>query len=90
MKEKEYKAKIEGDEIIVWEKPEEVYDIGCYGKMIEDHLILSPCEALHLIERKKLVLKDGRKKVKKSRNILTESWKNLPVQNRILKRKSAV
>ena len=67
MKEKQYKAKMEGDEIAVWDKPDEVYDIGCYGKIIDDRLILSPCEAMHLIERKKIVLKDGRKKVKKKK-----------------------
>lgn len=62
-----FKAKISGNEITVWKNAEEVYEIGCYGKVIDDHLVLSPCEALHLIERKKLEVKEGNKKLNKKK-----------------------
>lgn len=65
--EKVFEAKMSGDEIIVWKRIEDVYDLGCYGKILDDKLILSPCEALHLIERKKLEIKEGKKKLNKKR-----------------------
>lgn len=69
MKETEglFQAEIVGDEIVVWKNIEEVYEIGCYGKELEDRLILSPCEALHLIERKKLEVKEKGKKLDKKK-----------------------
>ncbi len=66
-KDKIFKAKMEGNDVIVWDSPEEVYELGCYGKIVDDHLILSHCEALHLIERKRLEVKEGRKKLKKKK-----------------------
>lgn len=65
--EKLFEAKISGNEIIVWKRIEDVYDLGCYGKILDDRLILSPCEALHLIERKKLEIKEGKKKLNKKK-----------------------
>lgn len=68
--EKEQKA-FEGElletEVVVWGEKEskEVYDIGCYGKIKDDHLILSLCEALHLMERKKIVIKENGKVLSK-------------------------
>lgn len=66
-KEKAFQAEIAGEEIVARKNMEEIYDIGCYGKIIDERLILSPCEALHLIERKKLEVKEGRKKLDKKK-----------------------
>jgi len=66
-KEKIYEGELTENEVIVWGEKEskEVYDFGCYGKKIEDHLVLSLSEAMHLIERKKLVVKENGKKLNK-------------------------
>ena len=69
IKEKVFEAKLMGDEIVVWKDVEEIYDLGCYGKIINDRLILSPCEALHLIERKKLEVKECKKKLNKKKSL---------------------
>lgn len=55
------------NEVIVWGKDEgeEVFGIGTYGKLKDDHLVLSLCEALHLIEREKLKVKNGGKELPK-------------------------
>jgi len=66
---KVYEGELIGNEVIIWDKKkaEEVYNIGCYGKIIEDHLVLNLYEALHLIERKKITVKEGRKKLDKKK-----------------------
>lgn len=55
-------------DVVVWgeEEAEELYDVGSYGKVKDDHLVLSLCEALHLLERKKLNImdKDGKELAK--------------------------
>lgn len=53
-------AKLLEHDVVVWgeEDAKEVYDIGSYGKIKDDHLVLSLCEALHLIERKRIKVKD--------------------------------
>jgi tRNA-intron endonuclease len=67
--EKIYEGEFLENEVILWgqKEAEEIYEIGAYGKVKEDHLILSLCEALHLVERKKLVVKNekGKKLSKK-------------------------
>ncbi|RLJ03098.1 MAG: tRNA-intron lyase [Candidatus Aenigmatarchaeota archaeon] len=49
-------------EVIVWGEKEaqEVYNIGSYGKLKDDHLVLSLVEALYLMEKGKLEVKDKR------------------------------
>jgi tRNA-intron endonuclease len=56
------------NEVIIWDEAQakEVYDLGCYGKIKSGRLILSLCEALHLLERKKIRIVDEKnKKIKK-------------------------
>ena len=67
VKKKIYEVEITGNEIVAWKNIEEIYNIGCYGKVINDRLILSPCEALHLIERKRLTVKENNKKLNKKK-----------------------
>jgi tRNA-intron endonuclease len=62
-----FEAEIVGEEIVAWKNLEEIYDLGCYGKILDDRLVLSPVEALHLIERKRLVVKEKKKKLKKKK-----------------------
>ena len=59
-----YEADLLETEVVVWGEKEskEVYDIGCYGKIKEDRLVLSFCEALHLMERRKIKIKNLHKK----------------------------
>jgi len=62
-----YEADLLETEVVVWGEKEskEVYDIGCYGKIKEDRLVLSFCEALHLMERRKIKIKKGKKTLTK-------------------------
>ncbi len=55
-KDEKKEAELLETEVVVWGKEDakEVYDVGCYGKIKDEKLILSFCEALHLMERKKL------------------------------------
>lgn len=62
-----FEAEVTGNEIVAWKKIEEIYDLGCYGKIVDEKLVLSPVEALHLIERKKLVVKEKKKKLTKKK-----------------------
>ncbi|MFB6075530.1 MAG: tRNA-intron lyase [Candidatus Aenigmatarchaeota archaeon] len=61
--EEKKEAELLEHDVVVWgeDEAEEVYDVGSYGKVKDDHLVLSLCEALHLLERKKLIIvdKDG-------------------------------
>ncbi|MCD6368054.1 MAG: tRNA-intron lyase [Candidatus Aenigmarchaeota archaeon] len=63
-----YEAEFLETDVVVWGEKEakEVYEIGCYGKVKDDKLILSLCEALHLMERNRLIVKkDGKELTKK-------------------------
>lgn len=55
-----YEAVLQDTEVHVWGEDEaaEVYDIGCYGKVKDKHNILSLEEALHLLERDKLEIRE--------------------------------
>ena len=61
------KGELTGREVVVWgvKRAEEVYELGCYGKVKEDRNTLSLCEALHLSERKKLSITEKGKKLSK-------------------------
>ncbi len=53
-------AKIEGDKIVVRENPEEVFQMGGYGRLDSERLLLEPVEAMNLLERGKIeITKDG-------------------------------
>lgn len=66
-KDEKKEAELLETEVVVWGKEDakEVYDIGCYGKIKDEKLVLSFCEALHLMERKKLEIKENKKKLTK-------------------------
>ncbi|MFP4117016.1 MAG: tRNA-intron lyase [Candidatus Aenigmatarchaeota archaeon] len=54
------KARIEDGKITVEEDPEEVFQLGGYGKLESGGLILKPVEAMSLLQREKIeVVKDG-------------------------------
>lgn len=57
-----YKAKLEDGKITVDEDPEEVFQLGGYGRLEEDKLSLEPVEAMSLLQREKIeILKNGKK-----------------------------
>ncbi len=53
-----YKAKLKDESIVVDENPEEVFQVGGYGKIEGELLILEPVEAMNLIQRGKLEIED--------------------------------
>ena len=64
---KVHEGVVEGMEVVVWgdKEAEEVYDVGCYGKAEGGKNVLALVEAMHLIERKRLVIKEGKKKLER-------------------------
>lgn len=57
-----HKAELTDDKIVVEEDPEEVFQIGGYGRLEDEVLVLEPVEAMNLIQREKLeVFGDGKK-----------------------------
>lgn len=55
-----HEAKLEKGKIIVEKDPEEVFELGAYGRLKDGKLVMKSYEAMNLIHRKKLeVLKDG-------------------------------
>lgn len=54
-------AKLSDTRVKIWddEDAEEIYSEKYYGKMVEDHLELSPCEAYHLVKREIIEVEYG-------------------------------
>lgn len=77
------------NEVLVFGKAEgeEVYGIGTYGKMKDDNLVLSLCEALHLVERGKIKIKIAKKEVGKEDlyKLFSESDKEFPQKYAVYK-----
>lgn len=53
-----YKGKIQGGKVVVEEDVEEVFQLGGYGKFQDDKLVLESFEAMNLINRNKLSVKE--------------------------------
>ena len=49
------------DKVLVFENPDRVYDIGFYGKKIDERLELSLVEALFLLKKGRIDVKKGKK-----------------------------
>ncbi|QQG39762.1 MAG: tRNA-intron lyase [Candidatus Aenigmatarchaeota archaeon] len=64
---KQFEGVLEGTDVIVWgeREAEEVYDIGCYGKSEGGQNTLALVEAMHLVERKRLLVREGKTKLDK-------------------------
>src|SRR3989344_2203518 len=65
MENKIFGGALTGNEIIVQKDIQECYDVGCYGSIEGKVNKLSLVEALHLVDRKRLEVKDGKKKLKR-------------------------
>jgi len=65
MPEKTPIAELQEDKAIVWDKSNarKIFDNGWFGEMLDDRLELSLIEATFLLERKKIEIKEKRKKV---------------------------
>jgi len=59
------KAELQEDRAIIWDKKDakELFESGWYGELFEDRLELALVEAALLLERKKIEIKKGRKKL---------------------------
>jgi tRNA-intron endonuclease len=65
MEEKTYKAELSEERVIVWDKSgaNQIFDSGWYGELQDDRLELALVEAMLLLERKKIEIKDKKKKM---------------------------
>ncbi len=82
-------AEFINNEVVVFGKQEseEVFNIGTYGKIKDDNLVLSLCEALHLVERGKIRIKIGKKETQKDElyTVFSEADKEFPQKYAVYK-----
>lgn len=87
--EKQFEAALDAGDVVVWGEKEanEVYEIGCYGKVENDRNLLALAEAMHLIERKRLMVKEGKKALGKDDfyNRACETDKEFPQKYKVYK-----
>ncbi len=57
------KGRLLQNRVRVWENFEEIHEELYYGKVFEEYLDLSLCEAMHLVEREELEVEDGNGKI---------------------------
>lgn len=62
--EKVYEGELKGSKVIVWKSFETLHESGFYGKIYDNRLEISPVEALFLLKKERLVVKEGKKKLK--------------------------
>lgn len=67
-----YQAELKDGKIVVENEPEEVFNIGGYGRMKKEKLLLEPAEAMNLMQRDKL------KVVKEEEELGEESFTEKP------------
>lgn len=60
-----YEAKVRKDKVIVEDEPEEVFQLGGYGKFEDGSLILESFEAMNLINRDRISVKMGEEELSK-------------------------
>lgn len=60
-----FKAKVKDGKVVVEEDPEEVFQLGGYGKFEGGELVLKTFEAMNLLNRQKLEIYDGGEEVSK-------------------------
>lgn len=67
MEEKVYKAELSEEKVIIWDKAgaNQIFDSGWYGEFLEDRLELALVEAMLLLERGKIEIKNKKKKMSK-------------------------
>lgn len=58
-----YEGKIQDGKVVVEDDPEEVFQLGGYGKFEDDRLVLESFEAMNLINRNKLSVKENGKEL---------------------------
>jgi len=65
MEEKVYKSELSEEKVIVWDKDgaRQIFDSGWYGELLEDRLELALVEAMLLLERGKIEIKNKKKKM---------------------------
>ncbi len=57
------KGRLLQNRVRVWENFEDIHEELYYGKVFENHMDLSLCEAMHLVERDELEVSDGDGKI---------------------------
>lgn len=65
MEERATKAELNEDRVIIWDKErgEEIFSSGWYGEIFDNRLELALLEAALLLERKKIEISKGKKKI---------------------------